>query len=342
LWHYLLEKVTTGQYPFPHTINTPVFDDDEKQKKNSEEWKFFWICRGVSIFETQSAVSETLLTRGWRPGPLFYMTESENPDRAEQIQGLQRRISPLPCSFGHALTNPLAVYITAIPREAISDDLVGAFDSLSDIIKNSVTVLPLEPDQNAQCWNAFALFESKIDYDAFHKMTRRVDGVELATSTPIPWVEDSIRNARARVDLAKALLEREKQSEAAKELRAAQRGIRIFWKRSAHYREGNVMCSFSEEFLKLRNATPSLYFEPELEEIVDEIDEQTRKIRLHEKVLARLKKIDISTISDAADRSSTFDVLQNLRHGRGEDECIVCKEVYLSKGPGEDRITLTR
>jgi predicted metal-dependent hydrolase len=299
LWHYLLEMVTTGHYPFPRDTNIPVSDDEKKQKKNSGEWKFFWICRGTSLFEMRSAVSEAILTRGWRPG-------------RDWLHGLQRRTSPLPCSFGHALTNPLAVYITAIPREAGNDDLVHSFDSLSNVIKNHVTVLPLEPDQNAQHWNAFAIFESKNDYDSFHRMTRRVDGVELATSTPIPWVEDSIRDARAKVDRATVLLEGEQLSGAKKALGKAQRGLRMFWKRSAHYRDGHVMCSFSEEFLKLRNAKPSTYFEPELDEIMEAIEAQSTIIRMQEKVLARHKKIDDSTIfSNASDRSST------TRTGRG-------------------------
>jgi hypothetical protein len=267
------------------------------------------------------------------------MTESGNSERDDQVHGLQRRISPIPCYFSHALTNPLSVYITAIPREVENSDLLGVFDSLSE---NHVTVLPLEPDQNAHCWNAFALFESKHDYDAFNKLTRRVGGVELETSTPIPWVEDRIRNARASMDTAKTLLEREKLSEAMKELRTAQRGLRIFWKRSSHFREGNVMCTFSEEFLQLRNTTPSTYFEPKLDDIMVKIGEQSNIIREQEKIMARFKKIEDPTISDASGGSSTFDVLQNLRHGRGEDECCICRDVFLAKEPGEDKIKLTR
>jgi hypothetical protein len=289
-----------------------------------------------------SLVTEEILTRGWRPGRLFYRTEIVNPDRDEQIHGLQRRISPLPCSFGHALTNPFSVYITGIPREVVNDDLVGVIDSLSGVIKNHATVLPLEPDQNAPCWNAFALFESKNDYDAFNRLAKRVDGVELATSTPIPFVEDRIQIARAKVEMVKALLEREKLSAAKKELCTAQRGLRIFWKKSPHFREGNVMCTFSEEFLKLRNTTPSTYLEPGMEDVMVEIDKQSKIIRDQETILARFKKSDDDAILDASGGSSTFDVLQNLRHELGEDECSICREVFLTMDPGEDRISLTR
>jgi len=263
------------------------------------------------------------------------LTESEDPDRDEKIRGLQRRFPE------YAWAQSLCFQLSAIPQEVGKNELLEAIVSTTSA---NVRVVPVHRRPRQQFWSAFVSFESEEDFRCFESQSKRIAGISVKSSEPVPLVEEHIMIAKEKLEAAKAQYKVYETYENRKILRDAQRslamaslGLRILFKGN-NYCGGQIMCSHA--LPTLRDTSPSSFLVPRLKLLISDaqgtLAVQKNIKEVQESTLNKLENID-PNMSESTGDSSTFEVLQNLRNGKAEDKCDVCFEPLAN-----DIIALTR